>query len=293
MTAPDPGRLDAHALRRAAERAAATHDAHAVLHARINEEMLARLDLLAFEPAVIVDLGCRTGEAARALKRRWRKARVIALDAAPAMLAEARTRQSWFGRFERVCADALRLPFAAGSVDLVYSNLWLPWAVDLDATLAEVRRVVKLRGYFTFATLGPDTLKELRAAWAAVDESVHVHRFLDMHDIGDALLRAGFADPVMDVDRHTLTYANPPALLGELRGLGAQNALVERRRGLTGRARFAAMEAQYARRADADGRICATCEVIYGQAWCPGVAPPVRGRRGESVVPIESLRRRP
>lgn len=290
MSDADAGRLDAAAVRRAAGRAAATHDAHAVLHARIQEEMLSRLDLLAFEPAAAVDLGCRTGEAARLLRRRWRRARVVALDLAPAMLVAARTRQAWFGRFERVCGDPLQLPLASGSVDLVYSNLWLHWSVDLDATLREVRRVLDLRGYFTFATLGPDTLQELRAAWARVDEAPHVHRFLDLHDIGDALVRAGFADPVMDVDRYTLTYPSVRALAAELRGLGAQNALAARPRGLMGRRRLAALEAAYG--PDADGRVPATVEVVYGQAWCPGATPPVRGRRGESVVSLERLRRR-
>ena len=151
---------------------------------------------------------------------------------------------------------------------------------------------LNLRGYFTFTTLGPDTLQELRAAWAQVDEAPHVHRFLDLHDIGDALVRAGFADPVMDVDRYTLTYPNARALMQELRGLGAENALAARARGLTGRARLAGLEAACARSADGDGRIPATVEVVYGQAWCPGATPPVRGRRGETVVSLDRLRRR-
>ena len=292
MTAAAPSALDPRTVRRHFERASARYDAHAVLQARVRAEMLARLELLAFTPAVIADLGCGTGHAARALKRRWPRAQVVALDRASGMLAAARSQRSWLRSFSRVRGDAARLPLRPGSVDLVYSCLLLPWVDDLDAALAEVRRALSARGYFTFATVGPDTLKELRAAWAEADAGPHVHRFLDMHDIGDALVRAGFADPVLDVDHVRLTYPTTRALMRDLRAVGAGNALAGRRRGLTGRARFAVLDAAYARLRDAEGRLPASCEVVYGQAWCPGTAPPLRSRRGETLVPLEQLRRR-
>ncbi len=258
----------------------------------MREQMLARLALVAFVPSVVVDLGCGTGHGARALRRRWPRARVVALDRASGMLRAARAQSSWLRGFERVQGDALRLPLRSGSVDLIYSCLMLPWVADLDATLAEARRVLSPRGYFTFATLGPDTLMELRGAWAEADRVPHVHRFLDMHDVGDALLRAGFVDPVMDVDHFQLTYPSTRALMRDLRAVGGSNALAGRRAGLTGRGRLAAVEAAYQRRRDRDGRLPATVEVVYGQAWCPGGEPPVRRRRGEALIPIESLRRR-
>jgi len=292
MTAADPFALEARAVRRQFGRASASYDANAVLQARVRDEMLERLALLAFEPATVLDLGCGTGHAARALKRRWPRARVLALDRSAAMLAAARAQRSWWRGFERLRADATRLPLRPGSVDLVYSCLLLPWVDDLDGVLGEVRRSLSARGYFTFATLGPDTLAELRAAWAEADAAPHVHRFLDMHDVGDALVRAGFADPVMDVDRVRLTYPNCRALLEDLRAVGGGNALAARRRTLTGRRRFAVAEAAYERLRDADGRLPASCEVVYGQAWCPGGTPPVRSRRGETVIPLASLRRR-
>lgn len=292
MTRADPFALDPGTVRRHFDRASAGYDAHAVLQARARNEMLARLSLLAFEPAVVADLGCGTGHAARALKRRWPRARVIALDLAPGMLAAARAQSTWLRGFARVRADAARLPLRPGSVDLVYSCLMLPWVNDLDTVLGAVRRSLSARGYFTFATLGPDTLRELRAAWAEADGEPHVHRFLDMHDIGDALVRAGFADPVMDVDRLQLSYPSTRALMLDLRAVGAGNALAARRPALTGRARLATVEAAYERLHDADGRLPASCEVVYGQAWCPGATPPVRGRRGETLIPVESLRRR-
>jgi malonyl-CoA O-methyltransferase len=288
----DPFALEAAAVRRHFERASTAYDAHAVLQARVREEMLGRLGLLAFEPGVVVDLGAGTGHAARALKRRWPRARVIALDRAAGMLAAARAQNPWLRGFGRVRGEALRLPLRPGAVDLAFSCLMLPWVGDLAAALAEVRRALSPRGYFSFATLGPDTLTEVRAAWAEVDAAPHVHRFLDLHDVGDALVRAGFADPVMDVDRFRLTYRSTRALIDELRAVGGGNALVSRRAGLTGRRRFAAFESAFERLREADGRLPVTVEVVYGQAWCPGGTPPVRGRRGETVIPIESLRRR-
>jgi malonyl-CoA O-methyltransferase len=290
MSEVDPFALDPAAVRRQFERASARYDDSAVLHARVREEMLGRLALLAFEPGTVVDLGAGTGHASRALKRRWPRAQVVALDRAAGMLAAARAQSAWLRGFARVQGDALRLPLRSGAVDLVFSCLLLPWVAELAATLAEVRRALSPRGYFTFATLGPDTLGEVRAAWAAADGAAHVHGFLDLHDIGDALVRAGFADPVMDVDRFRLTYASPRALIAELRAVGGGNALAGRRRSLTGRRRFAAFEAAIER--DADGRLPVTVEVVYGQAWCPGGQPPVRTRRGETLIPIESLRRR-
>lgn len=284
--------LDARAIARAFERASSRYDEHAVLAGTARTEMLARLELLAFEPAVVVDLGTGTGHGARALKERWPKARVVALDRSAGMLGHARRRRSWRRGFSLVRADALRLPLATASVDLVFANLLLPWSVDLDAQLLELRRVLSPRGYVSFSTLGPDTLKELRAAWRLVDEGSHVHAFFDMHDIGDALVRAGFADPVMDVDRYTFTYPDLAALVGELRALGAQNAGQGRARGLGGATRRGRLEAAYERFRGRDGRLPASCELIYGQAWCPGANPPIRGRRGEVVVPFERIGRR-
>lgn len=292
MSEADPFELDAAAVRRHFECASPGYDANAVLQARVREQMLGRLVVLAFQPRVVVDLGCGTGHAARALKRHWPKARVIALDRAAGMLAAAQSQNSWLRGFERLRADAAALPLRPGAVDLVFSCLLLPWVGDLAAAFAEVRRSLSPRGYFTFATLGPDTLMELRAAWAAADEAPHVHRFLDLHDVGDALVRAGFADPVMDVEHFRLTYRSPRALMKDLQAVGGGNALTGRRAELTGRRRLAAVEAAYERCRDPDGRVPATVEIVYGQAWCPGSSPPVRSRRGETVIPIEQLRRR-
>jgi len=283
--------LDGSALRRAFERAAPGYDHAAFLQAEVRGRLLARLDYTTLEPAVIVDLGCATGQASRALKDRYPRAQVIALDLAPGMLREARRRQAFFRRFARVCGDVRQLPLATASVDLLFANLLLPWCADLDAVFAECRRVLTPRGLLNFSTLGPDTLWELRAAWAAADGGVHVNAFTDMHDLGDGLLRAGLADAVLDVEHMTLTYREVTGLMRELKASGAHNVNASRARGLTGRGRLAAVAADYERHRR-DGVLPASVEVVFGQAWAPAHAPQ-RGRRsGEFVFDAARIGRR-
>ncbi len=273
----DAFRLDRPGIRVSFDRASADYDAAAVLQARVNEELMSRLEFFKFQPKVVLDLGAGTGRGAEALKRRFRRALVVALDMAPGMLREAQRRQHLFRRFERVCADAMRLPFGDSSVDVVFSSLMLQWCDPLDAVFAEVRRVLKPQGFFAFSTFGPDTLKELRASWAQADGYNHVNQFVDMHDVGEALVRAGLVEPVLDVDRTQLTYDTTLALMKDLKTIGAHNVTAGRSRGLTGRGRLARLQAAYEnyRR---NGRLPATYEVIYGAAW--GAA----GRTGASVV---------
>jgi malonyl-CoA O-methyltransferase len=276
-TGADAFQLDRPGIRASFDRASAHYDASAVLQARVNEELMSRLELFKFQPQVILDLGAGTGRGAEELKRRYRRALVVALDMAPGMLREAQRRQHLFRRFERVCADAMRLPFADSSVDVVFSSLMLQWCDPLDVTFAEVRRVLKPDGFFAFSTFGPDTLKELRAAWAEADGYNHVNQFVDMHDVGEALVRAGLVEPVLDVDRIQLTYTDTLALMRDLKAIGAHNVTAGRPRGLSGRARLARMQAAYEpyRRG---GRLPATYEVIYGATWG------AMGRTGASAV---------
>jgi len=264
--APPGARLDRASVRRSFERASASYDGAAVLQARVRMELLDRLRLIGIEPARVLDLGCGTGEGARQLKRRYPRALTVGLDIAPGMLREARHRSRPFRRFERMCGDAYRLPLADASIDLVFGNLLLQWCDTPDEVLAEIRRVSRPGGFFSFSTLGPDTLRELRDAWTAADDASHVNAFLDMHDVGDALTRAGFAEPVLDVERFTLSYADVLALTRDLKAIGAHNVTAARHRGLTGRGKWRAMTEAYEtfRR---DGRLPATYEVIYGAAW--------------------------
>lgn len=279
--------LDRRAIRRNRERASAIFNGAAVLQERVGGELIRRLDWIAFTPGTILDLGCGTAQAAAALAARWPDARVLAMDVAPGMLREAGRREE-APRFGRVCADAEWLPLPSASVDLLFCNLMLPWCEDPDAVFAEFARVLRPRGLVTFATFGPDTLTELRAAWAAADSATHVHPFADMHDVGDGLVRAGLAEPVLDVSRFTLTYPDLAALMRDLRATGAQNAATARSRGLTGRARMRAVEAAY-ERFRRDGVLPASYEVVFGQAWG---APQRRDAGREFAYPLSELRRR-
>jgi len=287
----DAADLDDGRVRAAFDRASAAYDTAAVLDARVRAELLERLTLFKLRPAVALDLGCGTGHAARALRDAYRGALVIALDAAAGMLREARRQRGIFRKFVRVCADAAQLPLATASVDLVFSNLMLQWCSDLAGPLAEARRVLKPGGLLAFTTFGPDTLKELRAAWAQADDYSHVNRFLDLHDVGDALVRAGFAEPVLDVERVELTYADTSALMRDLKATGSQNATGARPRGLTGRGRIDKMRAGYEtfRRGE---RLPASFEVLYATAWGTADEPPAAMVGGETRIPVSAIRRR-
>jgi malonyl-CoA O-methyltransferase len=280
--------LDASRVRRSFDRAASTFDAAGVLHAEVRENLLARLELTALAPRVVLDAGAGTGHASRALKRRYPKALVVALDSSRRMLQAAGRRQPWLRRFARVQAAAERLPLADGSVDLILSNLMLQWC-DPDAVFAEFRRVLAPSGLLCFTTFGPDTLRELRSAWREVDSRTHVNQFIDMHDLGDALVRAGFSSPVLDVERYTLTYLDVGRLAADLKETGARNATEGRPRGLTGRRGFAALQAGYEVFRQ-DGRLPATYEVVFCHAWSPAGS----ARRGDtdpSTVSLEEIKR--
>jgi len=273
--------LDIPRVRRAFDRAAKSYDAAAVLHTEVRDNLLARLDLMALTPRVAVDAGAGTGHASRALKRRYPKSLVIALDTSQRMLQAAGRQQSWLRRFARVCADAERLPLADGAVDLILSNLMLHWC-DPERVFAEFRRVLAPQGLLTFTSFGPDTLREMRSAWGKVDSHTHVNQFIDMHDIGDALVRTGFASPVLDVERYTLTYLDVRRVAADLKATGAHNSTMGRARVLTGRRQFAELEAAYEAFRQ-DGRLPATYEVVFGHAWTPGTAAPRRGQDAAAV----------
>jgi malonyl-CoA O-methyltransferase len=285
--------LDVQRVRDSFSQAAATYDAAAVLQTQVRDELLQRLDVLRMEPDVVVDLGAGTGQATIALKRRYPGGRVVAMDIAPGMLRQARRRQTLLRRFDRVVADAAALPLRDASVDMLFSSLMLQWCNDPDRVLRECRRVLRPGGVLHFTTLGPDTLIELRKSWQAADPGhAHVSRFVDMHDLGDALVRAGFAEPVLDVERYTLTYDDARGLMRDLKAIGAHNATAGRARGLTGKSTLARMLAAYEgfRR---EGRLPATYEVVFAQAWCPTGPIRTKGQpRSESVVPISQIRRR-
>ena len=270
----DDFRLDRRRLKQQFDTAAASCDAVDALSRAIGEQMDARLNGIVHTPQQVLDLGCGTGRDLAALARRYPEARLTAVDLSPAMVARIPHPRGLMARLtgrrrapQRVAAHAEALPFARGQFDLLWSNLMLNWLDDPTAAVDEMHRVMRVGGMLMFATLGPDTLKELRAALNDT-QAAHVHRFIDMHDIGDALVRAGFSDPVMDMETLTLTYTDFDALVADLRQSGSTNASIARPRGLGNRARWQRARAHYEtlRR---DGRLPATFEVVYGHAWKP------------------------
>ncbi|HZQ62981.1 MAG TPA: malonyl-ACP O-methyltransferase BioC [Casimicrobiaceae bacterium] len=303
-THEDPEALDPRAVRRAFARAAATYDSAAVLQREVGARMAERLDVIRIDPRAILDAGCGTGDALPELGMRYPAAQRTALDIALPMASLARQRhgerRSAMARLAAslrgkeappvhfVAGDIAALPFAAASFDLVWSNLALQWVNDTGGALAELHRTLRVGGLLMFTTLGPDTLRELRAAFRRVDARPHVSRFLDMHDVGDLLVHAGFADPVMHMERLTLTYREPRAMMRDLKLLGATNASRARRRGLFGRERWQrALSALDAMRVD--DRIPATFEIVYGHAW---KAAPTRTAEGLPIVRLERGSRR-
>ncbi len=264
--------LDRRQLQQAFDRAATGYSGAAVLQREIGSRLRERLELTRLQPARILDLGCGPGLQLKALSKHYPDAHTFGVDLAMNMLITGRRLQGWFKRRPLVCADARHLPFAAAGFDLVYSNLMLQWCDEPDQVFREMRRVMRAHGLLLFSTFGPDTLKELRSAWRTVDSFSHVNRFIDMHDLGDALMRAGFAEPVMDVEYMTLTYSDVHALMRDLKKIGAHNVTYGRARGLYGKTRLHQLVRAY-EAFRVQGRLPATYEVIYGTAWTPAFMP--------------------
>ena len=269
------------------DQAAESFDEFDFVHAVTRDGLFARLEPMLVEAKTIVDLGCATGTASKALVKRFRGAEVIGIDRSPAMLRQAAKKKSWRCKFSLMEADADALPLADQSVDLVFCNQLLPWVDGVPAVFAEINRVLRKNGLFLFASLGPDSFSELRRAWQTVDQAAHVSHFADMHNIGDAAVRAGLSDPVLDVDRLKVSYQDASALFRDLTGSGARNCLAERSPALTSKKRFASMTRALQDDAD-DSRIELDLELVYGHCWGSGP----RARSGEVRINPERIGRR-
>jgi malonyl-CoA O-methyltransferase len=287
----DEYQLDMRALRRAFDRASKTYAVAAVVQAELRARLLERLDLVKLSPERVLDLGAASGQSTRLLKQRYPQAQVLGIDLSQAMLREARREQTFFKRFDRAAMDAHALALKDASVDLVFSNLMLAWCNHPDQVFREAGRVLKPDGLFMFTSLGPDTLREVRERFRQVDERTHVHRFIDMHDLGDALMRTGFLEPVMDTERLTVTYPSASALFREIKSSGSTNVSYGRRPGLLGRKAMQDVQTGLeSKRTEAGFSV--TLEVVYGHAWRGTPRAATSGSPGEIAVPISQIRRR-
>lgn len=280
-----PHQRDKSGIRRNFDGVADSYDQVALLQQVIGERLLERLEAIRLKPALILDLGSGTGRLSRLLSSLYRAARIVQLDLAVNMLIKSRKNSRIEKRQHLLCADAEYLPLADNSADFAFSNLMFQWVSDLDKAFAEIFRTLKPGGLLLFSTFGPDSLMELRNSWASVDDYVHVNAFTDMHDVGDALLRAGFADPVMETETFTLVYDSGQALMRELKMLGAGNVNAGRRRTVTGKGKLLAMLAEYGSRYGKDG-MPATFEAVYGHAWVPELKPDRQEAQEPGVYPI-------
>ncbi|MDM8566510.1 malonyl-ACP O-methyltransferase BioC [Candidatus Halobeggiatoa sp. HSG11] len=240
---------------------ATTYDQWSNLQKAVGEDLLERIQWLKINPQRILDIGAGTGYLTKKLSQQYENADIYAIDIALQMLKQA-SQQLPSQHF--VCADATQLPIANASIDLLVSNLMLQWCDDIQMVFTEFARVLKPNGAIFFSTFGPDTLHELRQSWT--DDVAHVNSFLDMHNVGDALLQANLADPVLDVDWFQLTYKEAKHLLLDLKNIGSHNNNSQNRSGLLGKNNFQAMLKAYEKYRNSDGLLPATYEVIYGHA---------------------------
>ena len=245
---------------------------------------------LRLEPELIVDVGTGTGDVARRLRKKFRRSRVVGIDNSAGMLDEAKRAQRLFARTRLVRADVSRLPLPTNSVDLLTANLLLPWLGEPDRAFAEIQRVLRPERPFLFSSLGPDSFCELRDAWASIGQAISVPAFIDMHDLGDAIIRSGFRDPVLDVEKLTVTYDSFDKLWRDLRSSGSGNSLVGRCKGLTGRGRFRSVE-EAVMSAQPSNKIAITLELVFGHAWA-GSASATASKRDEFRIEINEIQRR-
>lgn len=258
-----------HRIQKHFDAKAICYESSAVLQRNVCKELLQRLDLTSLKPSVVLDAGCGTGWGTRDLLKKYKKAKIISLDLSPQMLRQTKSKGGWFRKPELICADAEDIPLENESVDLVFSNLMLQWC-DYKKVFAEFKRVLKPEGLLMFSTFGPDTLKELKQSWAQVDDHAHVNDFTDMHDLGDELIYAGLAEPVMDMDLLTLTYKDVISVMNDLKAIGANTILKNQQQsaelGLVTPAKLKRVIAYY-EQFRSQGIVPASYEVVYGHAW--------------------------
>ncbi len=287
MSSLNPGELNLRHVRARFDRAAKRFAGADFVHRTAADGLMQRLQPMTVQPRLIADLGSALGAGSKLLARQFPRARILSIDLSVEMLKAAKQQRRWFSKLRELQADATELPLATGSVDFVFANMLLPWINDPPAFFGEVARVLRVDGVFMFSTLGPDSLAEIRSAWNEIDEGSHVHRFPDMHNLGDAVLRANLSDPVLDIDYLSVTYRNTETLFAEMAAAGARNSLRGRRRTLTGTGRMLSFTRQLQERAGGDV-IELNLELVFGHAFGKGPRQPP----GEILLAPENIGRR-
>ncbi|NOX43304.1 MAG: malonyl-ACP O-methyltransferase BioC [Gammaproteobacteria bacterium] len=286
--------LDKSLVRSSFNNAAKSYEEVAILQREIGQRLLQRLELINIQPQRVIDIGAGIGTQSKLLAQYYKNAKIIALDLSINMLQHGKDRTNT--KHHYVCGDAECLPFANESLDLIFSNLTLQWCNNLDHTFFELQRILKPGGLLIFSTLGPDTLHELRSSWKTVDDYNHVNAFMDMHDIGDAMIRFQLADPVMDVENIKMTYQDVYRLMKDLKSLGAHNVTAGRPSGLTTKSRIQKMQTAYEQYRQA-GVLPATYEIVYGHAWKPDLSQiqvkTHRRRPDYTTISIDEIKRKP
>jgi len=263
----NPPRLDKGSVKKSFNRAAKSYNRVAILQEEVMQRLLQRLQYIRHEPQSLLDIGCGTGKAVSGLRKQYSGSNLVCMDLAYSMLLESRKAFGLLQKKRLINADMERLPFSSNSFDLLFSSLALQWANDLPATFKDLARIGRDGGLLMFATFGPATLSELRDAWLKLDQKPHVHAFIDMHDIGDMLMAAGFSQPVVDSEVIRLEYGNFRQVLDDLKGIGASNADRNRSRGLMTPAKLKSLEQAYLETGFENEKYIASYEVVYGHAW--------------------------
>jgi malonyl-CoA O-methyltransferase len=269
-------------------RASQSYQEHAKVQYEIGQRLCERFDYYQISPSQVLDLGAGPGVFSHHLKKRFPKSTVTAFDLSEAMLKKVKRR--WRSPIGKVVGNMNVLPFKDDAFELIFANQVIHWLDDSQALFKEISRVLKPKGVFVFSTLGPDTFKEINAAWQSIDDYSHVNQFKDMHDLGDHLLKTGFEEPVVDMEYITVRYENTKSLARDLKSQGVQHVSKSSNQGLVTPRKWLKFETSYEKFRDKDNYLPLTYEVIYGQAW--GQAPKQSiGNNGEVRVPLSMLRK--
>jgi malonyl-CoA O-methyltransferase len=277
-------------IRKAFDKAAEDYETRAVIQNEIGERLFERLEYIKIAPKTILDLGSGSGRFSQLLQKRYPKATLVSLDLSPQMLLHSRKKQGWLSKWPLVCANMNALPFANGSFDLVFSNQAVHWSEDLPQLLEEIMRVMNIGGCLLLSTLGPDTFKEMRDVFSQIDNYSHTNTFLDMHDLGDIMLKAKCLDPVIDMEMLSVHYSTISDLLHSIKAQGVRNIHPQRKPGLSGKAFIEQFTSLYQKNHALDDKYPLQYEVIYAHAW-RGAQRLDQGVQ-ETMIPISSLRKK-